>query len=339
MFTTRLHKTLKTTLPLLGSILLLIACGVPRGKMRVSGTYESFKDGAQFLIVSTDGGLNQIDTLHVVSGEFDYMCSLNEDATFYIVYADNSNLPLWVHSGDHIKIKEGREGLWKVEVKGNEENELYSQFRLENAPNDTAQLRQSAARFIRQHPTSAVSQYLLSQYFILTQDIPTDSTENLYQAILQSLPEDPKVATLGGLIQQKNTLRVGAPIPNFDITTTDSIQRTYSQYKGKHLIIYFWSGYLQSGTTYMTQTLLKAKKEKGVPVELISYNMDVDKSTFLINRGDENEEIPTHCDLQGFNSPLATLLGIRSLPQIVVVGPDGIIKCVTKDPSKAVESF
>ena len=321
---------------------LFFSCGVPQGRLRISGTYESFKEGADFLIVSADGGLNNIDTLHIVGGEFDNMYDLHDDATYHIVYPDHSDLMLWAHSGDHIVIKESGEGLWKVKVEGNEENELYTQFRLQNVPSDTISLRQSAAQFIRQHPTSTVSQYLLCQYFVLANSMPSDSVQRLYDVIQGALPQDPQVATLGGQIQQKYALQKGQKMPAFDIVTPDSIHRNLSLYKGKNLVIYFWAGW-QSSVAYLHHNMVKMKQELTNPVgnadpvkvELLSYSLDVDSTTFRINQSEEAKEIPTYCDLQGFNSPLAAQLGVRTLPLIVVIGPDGRIRSVCKDPKDA----
>ncbi len=321
---------------------LLLSCGVPKGRLRISGTYESFKEGADFLIVSTDGGLNHLDTLHIVGGEFDKMYDLTGDATYHIVYPDNSDLMLWAHSGDHIQIKESGDGLWKVKVEGNEENELYMQFRLQNVPTDSISLRQSAAQFIRQNPASSVSQYLLCQYFILSGSVPPDSVQQLYDVIQKALPQDAKVANLGGQIQQKYTLQKGQMMPSFDIVTSDSIHRNLSYYKGKNLVIYFWAGW-QSSVAYLHHSMTKLKQDLASPegsaaplkIELLGYSLDVDSATLRVNLNDEAKEIPTFCDLQGFNSPLAYKLGVRTLPLIVCVGPDGRIRCVCKDAKDA----
>ena len=318
--------------------LLLMSCGVPEGQLRISGTYESFKEGADLLLVSTDGGLEHLDTLHVVAGEFDYSCDLNGDATFHIVYADNSQLPLWVHSGDHIRIKEKGEGFWKVQVDGNEENELYAQFRLQNAPTDTIQLRNSASQFIHQHPASAVSQYLLCQYFVLSEEIPSDSINRLYNLIRTALPQNSDVAALGGQIQQQLALRKGSKMPEFDIITNDSIHRNLKSYKGKNLIMFFWAEW-HSSSSYLSQSLYELKEElsnptdgsKSIPVELLSYSLDIDTITSRINKDDGTKKIPTYCDLQGFNSPLANRLGVRNLPLIIVIDTNGNIKCTCQD--------
>lgn len=334
----RIKATLQKLLPILGMGLLLSACGVAEGQFRIRGTYDSFKQGADFLIVSPDGGLNRLDTLHILAGDFEYTCDLSEDATYYIVYPDNSTLTIWGHSGDDIRIKESGEGLWNVKVEGNAENELYTQFRLQNAPNDTTKLRQSAARLIRQNPTSAVSQYLLSQFFILAKDVDADSINTLYQVIQDALPQDPEVATLGGQIQQRFTLRKGNKMPDFDIITGDSVHHTLGKYKGKNLVLYFWAGW-QGSVAYLHKTLADMKKElahpadgtKATEVELLGYSLDVDSVTLRINKSEDAKDIPTYCDLQGFSSPLASQLGVRTLPLIVAIDKNGKILTVCKE--------
>ena len=324
-------------------LLLLASCGVPEGQLRIRGTYESFRQGADLLILSTDGGLDHLDTLHIIGGEFEYTCDMNDQATYSIIYADNSQLTIWAHSGDDIRIKENGQGLWNVNIEGNEENELYTQFRLQNTPTDTTMLRKAAAQFIRLHPASAVSQYLLCQYFVLTQEIKADSIDRLYDVIQKALPQDPKVATLGGQIRQRSTLRKGNKLPSFDLVTLDSVHHTLKQYHDKNLVLYCWAGW-HSSATYMHHALYEIQKEfehttsdsLSAPIELLSYSLDIDTTSLRINRGtDELKNIPTFCDLQGFNSPYANRLGVRTLPLIIVVGKDGKILDLCSD-AKAV---
>lgn len=318
------------------SLLLIASCGVPKGRFRLSGKYENIKLG-DFLIFSPDGGMERIDTLHLLDGEFEYECDVNGDATFCIVYPNNSQLVVWTHGGDNIRIDGDVNNLWNVKVEGNDENALYTEFRQQNPPTDTVKLRKSAAQFIRQNPGSRVSAYLLTQYFVVPDGVPADSTERLYKVIQKALPTDDKVVQLGGVIKQRYALHEGAAIPAFDIVTSDSVHHTPSKYKGKSYVFYFWAGW-QSGATYLHEQLSRLRNELQQPtdgksrptdISLLGYSLDVDTLTLRINRPTDEQKIPTYCDLEGFNSPLVNQFGIRTLPTFIIVGADGKIKCLT----------
>lgn len=315
----------------------LAACGVSEREMRLRGEYTNIQNG-DFLIFSLDGASDRVDTLHLQEGEFDYRCDLEGESRFCIVYPNNVHLMLWARGGDDLRIEGDAQDLWRVTVKGNEENELYTTFRQQNTLSDTTRLRQSAARLIRSHPTSAVSRYLLSQYFVIPTDVSPDSVNALYQVIRQALPTSPEVATLGGGIRQRNALRVGQPMTDFDLVTTDSVHHRLSSYKGKTLVLYFWAGW-QGSSAYLQHELLKLKRERtdslrvgqAPSLEFLSYSLDTDSVTLRANRPAETDGIPVYCDYTGFSSPLASQLGIRTVPLILVVDAQGKIRAVCQD--------
>ena len=307
-----------------------LSCGVSHDQVRLRGKYANIKQG-DFLLFSPDGKIPRIDTLHVVNGEFEYVCDFEGEGTLCILYPNNSQLMLWARGGDDLRIEADVQDLWNTVVKGNPENELYTGFRRQNAPTDTVALRRSAAGFIRQHAGSPVASYLLRQYFVAPYDVPMDSTECLYRVIQEALPQDAGVTRLGGVIQQCYALQEGMPMPAFDLVTTDSVHHRLSDYKGKHLVLYFWAGW-HSSSNYLHQQLDNLRRELREPSEegkrkqdvaLLGFSLDTDTLTFRVSQPTKEQDIPTFCDQQGFNHPLLTQLGVRSLPLFIVVGTDG----------------
>lgn len=323
--------------------LFFYACGVPRGQVRLSGKYTNIKQG-DFFILSTDGAIMSVDTLHIMEGEFKYVCDLPEAATFRIIYPNQSQLIIWCHGGDDIQITGDVQDLWHVQVTGNEENELYSQFRQQNTATDTVSLRKSAAQFIRENPSSKVSLFLLEQYFIIPDDVKADSTQRLFDCISKALPKDPQVATLGGLVQQRYNLSVGSKIPAFDLVTTDSVHHSLKDYKDKMLVLYFWAGW-EGNMGYTHRELAKLRDERkeaddhAKELELLGYCLDVDTILKNVNMPDKSFNIPTYFDHQGFNGSFVSLLGVRSVPLMVLVGSDGKIAYVCHDVNEVRRYF
>lgn len=323
----------------------LVSCGVSHDQVRLKGKYANIKQG-DFFVFSPNGKTDRIDTLHVVNGEFEYVCDFEGEGTLCILYPNNSQIILWAKGGDDLHIEADVQDLWHTTVTGNRENELYTEFRMKNIPTDTTTLRQSAARFIREHADCRLSSYLLSQYFVIPNDVPMDSTVCLYKVIHEALPQDAEVVRLGGVIQQCYALREGAPMPAFDLLTTDSIHHRLSQYKGKSFVLYFWAGW-HSSANYLHQQLSNLKKELKEPadernkkqdIDLLGFSLDTDTLTFRASKPNKEQDIPTFCDLQGFNHPLLTQLGIRSVPLFIIVGGDGKIRTVVSE-FRQVESY
>lgn len=334
--TAALHTSIAmgARLLVLAAICLLTACGVPNGQIRISGQYKG-QQQADFLIISSDGGLDRVDTLHIVREEFDYKTNLTKDATFEIIYPGNTlSLTLWAHSGDHIRINGSKDDLWHVSIKGNKENELYTEFRQQCEAGDTIGLRNTAAKFIRQNAESPVATFLLTQYFIIPNDLPSDSINALYKVLLAAQPEAPQVIALGGQIHQKGLLKKGKRMPDFELTTTDKVRHTLKDYKGKKLILYFWAGWQGYSKTLhkeLAETKIEATQLLEQDVELLSYSLDIDSVSLAVNRNDDLIIIPTYCDYLGFESPLAKQFGINNLPLIILVDAKGKIELTTRN--------
>lgn len=283
-----------------------------------------------------DGGLDWVDTLHILRGEFEYTTALARNATFYILYPNSDELVLWAHNGDDIVIDGDAQNLAKVKVTGNEENELYTDFRQHLTTNDTTTLRRASAAFIRQHPQSPVSLYLFEKHFLqCAEPLPQDSVKRLYQVLRKALPQDNDVALLGGRVQQRYVLQNGKAMPNFALTTTDSVRHKLSDYKGKRLLIYFWAGWINS-TQGIHQTIADSL-EKQNDLRALSYSLDIDSLTFQVTKGDSALNIPTYCDFMGFQSPLVKQLGLTQLPLAVLVDEKGKILRVDKEVTKVLK--
>lgn len=100
--------------------LTLLSCGGFPGQFRLKGNFAHLEQG-EFLLYSTDGGLDIIDTLHLVDGKFDYTTKLHDEATYHILYPNFSELVVFGHSGGIVNIKGDARSLNEVEVHGDKE--------------------------------------------------------------------------------------------------------------------------------------------------------------------------------------------------------------------------
>lgn len=309
---------------------------MPRGQLRIRGEYQHL-DQADFLIYSTDGGLDWVDTLHIRQGEFEYHTALTSSAMFHVLYPNKDELVFWAHSGDDVVVEGDANDLYKVRVSGNEENELYTAFRQQLTDNDTATVRRAAAQFIRQHPQSPVALYLLERHFLqTTTPLPQDSIQRLYKVLSKALPRDKEVALMGGRIQQRYSLLKGKAMPNFELLTHDSLVHKLSDYRGKRLLVYFWAGWMNSSQGI--HRIISDSLESNKQLKVLSYSLDVDSLTFHITRADSTIQIPVYCDYLGFQSPLVKQLGITQIPMAVLIDEKGRIVKTGTDVSKVLKN-
>ncbi len=101
------------------SLLWLTACGPKRNEVRIRGQFENLPQ-ADLLLYSPDGGLNTIDTLHIIKGKFDYSIHVEgtDPYTYTIVYPNFMTLSFLARPGSDVRIKGDAQSLSQVKVEG-----------------------------------------------------------------------------------------------------------------------------------------------------------------------------------------------------------------------------
>ena len=321
------------------SFALLCCTGHPK-EARLKGEFANLEQG-EFLIYSTDEALDRLDTLRIVDGIFSYTLPTVQPATLHILYPNQSELVVFAGPGDDIVIKGDAQNLSEVEVSGSEDNELYTEFRQETNGKSAEETKNIAHNYILEYPTHAVSRYLFTTYYLCDEEASVKETTALYDSLCRACPDDLALSKLSSRVRSLGLLRVGNPLPDFSLTLkpghggNGAEQRTIKKgdYDGKLLLIAFWANWKggSAGAIYRARRLRRELKGKGKDIELISYSLDADESQLDRNEERDSIDFPSYCDFLSLSSPLVQKWGIRELPYIILVTPDGNIAASGSD--------
>ena len=321
------------------SFALLCCTGHPK-EVRLDGEFANLEQG-EFLIYSTDEALDRLDTLRIVDGIFSYTLPTVQPATLHILYPNQSELVVFAGPGDDIVIKGDAQNLSEVEVSGSEDNELYTEFRQETNGKSAEETKNIAHNYILEYPTHAVSRYLFTTYYLCDEEASVKETTALYDSLCRACPDDLALSKLSSRVRSLGLLRVGNPLPDFSLTLkpghggNGAEQRTIKKgdYNGKLLLIAFWANWKggSAGAIYRARRLRRELKGKGKDIELISYSLDADESQLYRNEERDSIDFPSYCDFLSLSSPLVQKWGIRELPYIILVTPDGNIAASGSD--------
>lgn len=321
------------------SFALLCCTGHPK-EARLEGEFANLEQG-EFLIYSTDEALDRLDTLRIVDGIFSYTLPTVQPATLHILYPNQSELVVFAGPGDDIVIKGDAQNLSEVEVSGSEDNELYTEFRQETNGKSGEETKNIAHNYILEYPTHAVSRYLFTTYYLCDEEASVKETTALYDSLCRACPDDLALSKLSSRVRSLGLLRVGNPLPDFSLTLkpghggNGAEQRTIKKgdYDGKLLLIAFWANWKggSAGAIYRARRLRRELKGKGKDIELISYSLDADESQLYRNEERDSIDFPSYCDFLSLSSPLVQKWGIRELPYIILVTPDGNIAASGSD--------
>ena len=352
---------MKKPLFYIATLLTLLCCSEHPGIVRIQGKFAHLEQG-EFLIYSTDVGLDRMDSLHIRDGRFAYDLPLDGIATMQILYPNFSRLTVFAQSGDDIKIEGDAQNLSEVKVTGTEDNELYTRFRLESLNMSEPDTREVARKYILQSPATAMSQYLFREYFLLADSLDPKNVQTVYDSLRRANPDDVGLIRLSKTVQAYGLLKPGQRIPDFELKLRKSPEAKDADKKkkneeeknvgktgkkrnreerkdtlrsadieGGYLLAVFWASWKsgsQSGLFRARTFRRKIKKEHKLTV--LSYSLDVEDDP--LRRAEERDSVnyPSYCDFQAWRSPLAEQLNIRELPYFILVGPDRkIIACGT----------
>ena len=317
-----------------GSLLLLLACTGHPKEVRLEGEFEHLEQG-EFLIYSTDEALDRLDTLRIQDGTFSYTLPTQQTATLHILYPNMSELVVFANPGADILIKGDAQNLSEVEVSGSEDNERYTEFRLETNGKSAKEAKSIAHDYILQHPTLAMSRYLLTNYFLCDTATTAHEATELYDSLCRACPDDLALSKLATSVRSLGKLRVGYPLPDFTLTlppnhgSNGTEERTIKRddYKDKRLLITFWASWRGGSMSaiYRARRLRRELKGKGKDIELISYSLDTDESMLTRLEKRDSIDFTSYCDFRCFSSPLVQEWGIKQFPYFILVTPDGRI--------------
>ncbi len=329
-------------LPLLISLLTLLGCGGTAGQFRLCGDFDHLEQG-EFFIYSPDGGLNTLDTLRLRVGKFDYSVPLTGNATYYILYPNNSEQVVFGESGKVVKVKGDARSLNEVEVKGTEENEVYTKFRKESLGLSTEKLDTLARDYILRYPTMQMSKFLLNKYFVLPEKSNQQIMWEVYDSLCRANPSDVILSNLSNDIRRKNVLEVGAQIPPFNLTTrrvefktykkdkktkkdkvetrvieSTEVSDTTSTYKDKPLLMVFWATW-RSGSASGLFRARNLMNDQHDCIVGLCYSLVVEYSDLKSVERRDSIDYPSYCDFLSWNSPLVQEWGIKELPFFILM--------------------
>lgn len=302
----------------------------------------------EFLIYSSDESLDRLDTLRIQDGSFSYRLPAQETATLHILYPNKSELIVFGTPGADLRIEGDAQNLSEVKVSGSEDNECYTDFRLEANGKSANETREIARNYILAHSTLAMSRHLFTTYFLCDTATSVREVTELYDSLSRACPDDLVLSKLAVHVRAKDRLLVGEPLPDFSLVLKPghggngeeerTIQR--ADYEGKPLLIAFWATW-KSGSqnaVYRARRLRREMKGRGKNIDLISYSLDIDEKR--LSRIEERDSIdyPSYCDFRCLASPLVQQWGIRELPYFVLVAPDGRIAAMGSNWVRDIQS-
>ena len=303
-------------------VLILISCGTRSGHFKMEGRFLHMNQG-ELYVYSPDGGIDGLDTIKIEAGRFAYEIPCSKPATLVIIFPNYSVQPIFAESGGSVEVKADASHLKEMEVKGTDDNELMTKFRKQIANSSPPDELKYAIQFIKDHPESTVSVYLLNRYLIQTETPDYKQAANLLKILLKEQPGNVTLGRLQRQISGLGTLKVGDKLPNFTTKDINGKLINNATLANQTIIISTWAAW-----SYESLDFQHALNDAVKAGKIAALGISVDANPKEVRQALKNDDItfPNVCDGKMLSTPLLKTFGLTTVPDNIVVRNGKIIE-------------
>ena len=312
---------------LLALLLILAACGDKDKKhVTLHGHIEGIEQDTLYLY-GADLYYDRIDTLLVKNGNFSATLQVDTLISTRLLFKDGTHYPLYLDKGNQISIKGNSKDLHCLEITGNPTNVEMTAFQqeLKNVKEPTEQKKKAEA-FIRTHPFSLVSLYLLDTYFVQQPQPDIKLIRELITGLSGELKDRPYLDNLEEEIKNQEKTQTGRNLPYFRLPNEQGVRKSRSDFKDKYLLLHFWASW---DTVSCRQNAIYRRiyqqERKNKHFALVGISLDINPEDWKKSIKQDTLKWEQLCDFGSWKNSLVEQLGIQAVPCNFLISPNGTI--------------
>ena len=298
-----------------------MSCGVEDGQCIVEAEFKNFNQGELYLY-NVDGVRQKMDTIRLMNGRFSHKLAIETPTTYVLVFPNYSELPVFGEPGKKVSIEGDASHLKELKVSGTELNELMTAYRAQTNEQTPPEVRQTAIKFIKEHPQSPVSKFILNRQFIQTATPDYPQAQELLAVIAKENPNSKELNTLKKQLEGLKQKKEGGTLPAFSARDINGRAVNQGLLNGQANVVFTWASW-----NYDSQNLMRKldRLQKANSDKLKIVGICIDASQKDCRRVVERDSIKWSCVCDGkmWDTPALTQLGLYFVPDNIITDSRG----------------